>query len=117
MQTATMSPAGQVIITLIPIIGIVIGGIVVFFYLLWHHREMSLLIKTGNYKPRTFNLRIFSLFSGILLTAVGFILTILFILLEGLSYPLLGGLIPLCIGIALLVFFKLYPTVADTDKS
>ena len=49
----------------------------------------------------------FALLSGILLVCVGSILSLLFALLDGLSYTLLGGLIPASIGIALLVFYKL----------
>ena len=46
MELTAASPATQVIIAIIPIVGIVIGGVVVFFYLLWRHREISLQIKT-----------------------------------------------------------------------
>ena len=102
------SVAAQVILAIIPIVGIVIGGIVVFFYLLWRHREMSLQIKTENYKPLNFDFRIFSLLTGILLTAVGFVLSVFFILIDGLTYGLLGGLIPFAVGIGLLVFYKIY---------
>jgi len=110
MTTASMVPAAQVIVSIIPIIGIVIGGIVMFFYFLWRHKQISLLIKTGNYKPIRFDVRIFSLLAGLLLTGTGFVLTILFFLLEGISYSLLGGLIPCVLGICLIVFYKLFPT-------
>ena len=101
------SSAAQVVIAVIPIVGIVIGGIVVFFYLLWHHHEVKLQIQKGSYAPRNLNIRLFSLLTGILLVCVGAILSILFLLIEGLSYTLLGGLIPFSIGVGLLVFFKL----------
>lgn len=107
MNMAMTSPAAQVVIAVIPIVGIVIGGIVVFFYLLWHHHEVKLQIQKGTYTPRNLNLRIFALLTGILLVCVGAILSILFLLIEGLSYVLLGGLIPFSIGIGLLVFFRL----------
>ncbi|MDE6349372.1 MAG: hypothetical protein K2K67_00005, partial [Treponemataceae bacterium] len=42
-------PAAQVIIAIIPIVGIVIGGTVVFFSLLWRHGEKKLQIKAGTY--------------------------------------------------------------------
>ena len=35
MEEIIASPAAQVIVAIIPIVGIVIGGVVVFFYLLW----------------------------------------------------------------------------------
>lgn len=105
------SPASQVIISVTPIVGIVIGGIVVFFYLLWRHKHLSLMIKSGSYKPVTFNFKLFSLLTGLLLSGIGVVLTILFALLEGLSYTLLGGLIPGVLGISLLVFYKLYDKI------
>jgi hypothetical protein len=107
METAPV--AAQVILAIVPIVGIVIGGILVFFYLLWRHRQISLQVKTGNYKPSKFNLKIFSLLLGILLTGVGLVLTLFFALMNGLSYQVLGGLIPLALGICLLIFYKYYP--------
>ena len=107
METAPV--AAQVILAIVPIVGIVIGGILVFFYLLWRHRQISLQLKTGNYKPSKFNLKIFSLLLGILLTGVGLVLTLFFALMNGLSYQVLGGLIPLALGICLLIFYKYYP--------
>ena len=101
------SSAAQVVIAVIPIVGIVIGGIIVFFYLLWHHHEIKLQIQKGSYAPRTFNLKIFSLLAGLLLVCVGAILSILFLLVEGISYTLLGGLIPFAVGVGLLLFYKI----------
>ena len=101
------SPAAQVVITVIPIVGIVIGGIVVFFYLLWHHHEVRLQIQKGTYAPRKLNLKVFSLLTGLLLVCIGSILSVLFFLIEGISYSLLGGLIPLAVGVGLLLFYRL----------
>lgn len=107
------SHAAQVIVAIIPIVGIVIGGVVVFFYLLWRHKHISMMIRTGTYKPVHFNFKLFSLLAGLLLAGVGLVLTILLGLLEGLSYPLLGGLIPGILGLMLLAFYKLYPNLTD----
>lgn len=115
METTLVSPAAQVIIAVIPIVGIVIGGIVVFFYLLWRHREISLQIKTGCYQQKRFNFKLFSLFTGLLLASIGIVLTLLFLLITGFSYPLLGGLLPLAIGISLIIFFKFYPQTEYPD--
>ena len=101
--------AAQVIISIIPIVGIVFGGTLVFFYLLWRHKQISLQVKPGNYKPSNFDLKIFSLLLGILLTGVGLVLTIFFALMNGLSYQVLGGLIPLSLGVCLLIFYRFCP--------
>ncbi|PKL08129.1 MAG: hypothetical protein CVV51_10505 [Spirochaetae bacterium HGW-Spirochaetae-7] len=101
------SVASQVIISIIPIVGIVMGCVVVFFYILWVHRERMLMIDKGTYQPAPFDLDTFSLLSGILLVAVGMTLTIVFVVVGTSAYTLLGGLIPLTVGIALLAFFSL----------
>ena len=97
--------AAQVIIAVIPIVGIVMGSIVVFFYLLWNYRRKTLLIKAGHYTKPEFNLLSFSLLCGLLLGSVGVALTALLSVIEGASYGLLGGLIPLSMGIGLLAFY------------
>ncbi|MDR2521169.1 MAG: hypothetical protein LBC72_01260 [Spirochaetaceae bacterium] len=99
------SAAAQVIIAVIPIVGIVMGSVVVFFYLLWNYKRAVLLIQTKQYMRANFNLRSFSLLTGLLLSVVGVCLTVFLAILQGLSYSLLGGVIPLSCGIALLVYF------------
>ena len=116
MESAVVSPAAQLIIAaIIPIVGIVIGGVLIFFYLLWRHREISLQIKLGSYRPTQFNLKLFSLLTGLLLTGIGLVLTLLLGIIQGFSYPLLGGLLPLIIGISFLVFFKFCPANSKHD--
>jgi hypothetical protein len=99
------SSAAQVVISVIPIVGIVMGSVLVFFYCLWTHRQKMLLIKTGNYAKTDFDLLPFSLFAGLLLCAVGASLTVFFALIRGLDYALLGGIIPLACGVGLLVYY------------
>ncbi|MGL4987434.1 MAG: hypothetical protein ACRC5H_09915 [Treponemataceae bacterium] len=108
MPESIVSPVAQIIIAIIPIVGIVIGGIVMFFYILWRHKQVTLLIKNNNYNPTQFNLKIFALLVGLLLIAVGVVLTPLFLLIEKLSYTLLGGLIPFALGVGMIIFYKLY---------
>ena len=109
MEQTFTSPAAQVIISLIPIVGIVIGGVIIFFTLLWHHHETKQRIKAGRENPQqSFNYRALTLLSALLLTGIGFMLSLFFILINGISPALLGGLIPLTIGICLLIFYKLY---------
>ncbi|MDR0662772.1 MAG: hypothetical protein LBF80_01655, partial [Spirochaetaceae bacterium] len=52
-----------------------------------------------------FDLLTFSLLGGLLLGAVGLCLTVFLTVIGGRSYGLLGGIIPLSSGIALLAFF------------
>ncbi|WP_294428730.1 hypothetical protein [uncultured Treponema sp.] len=102
------SPAAQVILALIPIVGITIGGIIIFFALLWIHHEKKQQIKTGEKPKSNFNYKAMTLLSGLLLTGIGAMLSVFFALMTGASPSLLGGLIPLTTGICLLMFYKLY---------
>jgi hypothetical protein len=99
------SAAAQIIISVIPIVGIIMGSVVVFFYLLWNHRRRTLLIKAGQYKRPDFDLLSFSLLTGLLLSSVGLALTVFLALALGISFGLLGGIIPLSVGIGLLIFY------------
>lgn len=101
------SQAATVIISIIPIVGIVMGSVVVFFYVLWSHREKMLMIQKGSYDPAPLDIDTFSLLSGILLVAVGATLTVVFLAVASTGYNLLGGLIPLSIGVGFLVFYRL----------
>ena len=107
MEEKVVSSAAQVIIAIIPIVGIVIGGIVIFFSLLWHHLEVRKQILAGTYRRERFNLKAYSLLIGLLLTGIGAILTVFFALMSGFSPAILGGLIPLAIGICLMLFYKI----------
>lgn len=99
--------AAQIMITIIPITGIVIGGIIIFFFLLWRHRQRMELIRRGLEPGDTFDLRSFSLLAGLVAGAVGFVLTIFILFKDGASYSLLGGLIPLSVGMSLIAYFML----------
>jgi hypothetical protein len=97
--------AAQVIIAVIPIVGIVIGAVVIFFYLLWNHRRRILLIKAEQYTRPDFDLLSFSLLTGLLLSCVGVAVTIFLAIIQGATFGLLGGIIPLSIGAGLLVYY------------
>jgi hypothetical protein len=100
-----LSYPAQVIIAIIPIVGIVMGSTVIFFYLLWNHRRKVLLIKAGHYTRPDFDLLSFSLLAGLLLSSVGLALTVFLGIAKGVNYALLGGLIPLALGIGLVAYF------------
>jgi hypothetical protein len=97
--------AAQIIISVVPIVGIVMGAVVIFFYLLWRHRQIVRLIATGVYNKPVFDLYLFSILTGFLLAGTGLVLSVLFSLIDGLSYTLLGGLIPFSLGMSLIAFY------------
>ena len=90
MNSEITSQSAQVVIAVVPIVGIAIGGVILFFYL-----------------------KTFSLLAGLLLVGVGITLSFLFALIDGFSYALLGGLLPLAVGICLLIFYKINPDFHD----
>ncbi len=106
MSVQQYSGAAQIIIAVIPIVGIVMGSVVIFFYILWNHREKKLMIERGIYEPLRIDLDTFCLLAGILLALVGAVLSGLFLAMDGVTYSLLGGLIPLALGAGLLVFYR-----------
>ena len=99
------SAAAHVIISIIPLVGIVSGAVVIFSYLLWNHRRRILLIKVGHYNRPEFDLLSFSLLAGLLLSSVGLTLTIFLAIVTGPTYGLLGGIIPLSMGVGLLTYY------------
>lgn len=103
----TPSGAAQVLLTIIPIVGIVMGSTVVFFFLLWRHKQHMKMIEKGMEPPNTFDLVAFSLVGGLVTAGIGFVLSVFFVLTDGATYSLLGGLIPLAVGLSLLVFYLL----------
>ncbi|MFH0976685.1 MAG: DUF6249 domain-containing protein [Spirochaetota bacterium] len=101
----TPSTSAQIIVTVIPIVGIVMGAIVIFFYLFYNHKEKMLMIEKGITKRINFDLGIFSIFTGLLLFGIGLCLTIFFLVKEGFAYSLLSGIIPLSCGISLICYY------------
>jgi hypothetical protein len=101
------STAAQILITVIPIVGIVMGGVVIFFFLLWNHKQKMLIIEKGQYVKSEFDYSTFSLFAGLVLTCIGVCLVVFFVILEGFSYPVLSGLAPLSLGVSLLIFYAI----------
>ncbi|MGN0729672.1 hypothetical protein [Treponema sp.] len=102
-----VSPAAQVIVSIIPVVGICFAASVIFFALLWKHRENVMLIQRDLYKPPRIDMKSFSLLLGLCLVGVGIVLSVMFILLKPLSWGLLGGLIPFAVGLMLLVYNRI----------
>jgi len=114
---SSFTPAAQIIISIIPIVGIAFAATLIFFALLWKHSENKASIQRGTYKPAHFNLKVFSLLTGLCLIGVGTVLTVMFLILEPLSWSLLGGLIPLVLGLMLIIFYKANPKFKqETDE-
>jgi hypothetical protein len=101
------SAAAQVIVTIIPIVGIVMGSWVLFFYVLLGYKAKRAMIEKGTYKRAEIDLDTFSLFLGLILSGVGIALLVFFIIKSGVTYGLLSGLIPFSTGVSLVAFYVL----------
>lgn len=112
----SLTPAAQVLLSLIPIVGIVASAVILFFAILWRHRENKLRMIQHTYKEPKINLQVFSLLTGLCLTGIGIVLTIIFALIQGLSYALLGGLVPLALGIMFIIFYNLNPNFKNNKS-
>lgn len=107
LQDPPSDPA-RIILSLVPAFGIVFGSVVLFFLFYWQYSMRKEMVRAGVYRHSTLrNLRVFCLLLGCLAAGVGLPMTILFYLLQGMTYALLGGLIPLGCGIGLLCFYAL----------
>ncbi|MFW5684907.1 MAG: hypothetical protein ACOC1I_08645, partial [Spirochaetota bacterium] len=82
---AEPTTAAQVMITVIPMVGIVMGSVIIFFFLLWRHRQRMELIRQGKKPDDTLDVRSFSLLAGLIAAAVGFVLTVFILFKDGAS--------------------------------
>lgn len=100
------STSAQIILSIVPIVGIIAGSILLIFFIWWRYRIQKLIIESGNYQENFWkNIKIWSLLVGTVSTALGLPMTILFIIVDGVKYSLLGGLIPFSVGIGFIVFY------------
>lgn len=109
------STAAQIIVTIIPIVGILAGSTVILFFLYYNHKLKTLTIEKGIGGKRGFDIDTYSLFAGIILLGVGLCLTLFFVIKEGVGYSVLGGIIPLSIGLSLIVFFIIRMYINKND--
>jgi len=100
-------PAAQVIMSLFPIVGVVMATFLLFFHILWHHKQTVMLIRQGTYAPSKLDFLNICLLSGILLLVLGVALTVFFISIKRRDYTLLLGLLPFSIGLSLLIYYKI----------
>jgi hypothetical protein len=105
-QQPNESNSYKIVLYLVPIFGIVFGSGFLFSLFYWWHKQRLEMIRSNLYKPVQFNLRLYSFFLGLLLTFTGFVLSLVFIMVLGKSLAMLGGLLPLAVGLSLLTFYK-----------
>jgi hypothetical protein len=98
----------QLVISTIPIAGILMGGSVILLYLIFNHKQKMLMLEKGVTRKPIVDFPTLILFTGFSLTGVGLGLTLFFLLKDGISYGVLSGLIPLFLGLSLISFFLVW---------
>ena len=101
------STVAEVLLNLTPIVALSLGGILLFFFLLWQYKLRRALIQSGQYTAfiSLKKIRILSVLFGINGILLGSCLSLVFLLLNGINYSLLGGLIPLSLGFGMIIFY------------
>ena len=113
----TVSTAPEIILSLVPVMGIVFGCVLLFFFFLWQYKIRKELIRSGQHQPMfVTNIRMLSLLIGLLGVSSGLPMTFLFLLIEGVTYALLGGLLPLFAGIGFIIFYGMTRTRTRSDS-
>lgn len=100
-------PVAQIILSLVPLLGTILGLTLFFFFFLWQYKTKKELIRSGQYQSRERNYRELALLGGFICIGAGLPLTILFLAIEGVTYASLGGIIPLTIGVMLIIYYVL----------
>ena len=98
--------SAQVIIAILPLVSVVILGTLTYFFLLWDHKNRILIIQKGGTPPsRKIEEKLLLL--GIVALFIGIGLTVFFIIYNGLSPSLLGGIIPTTAGMGIITAYTI----------
>jgi hypothetical protein len=98
--------SAQVIIAIVPLVSVIVLGILTFFYMMWDHQKRLLIIQKGGTPPsRKIEEKLFLL--GIVSLFIGIGLTVFFIIYNGLSPSLLGGIIPTTAGLGIITAYAI----------
>ena len=110
------NPAAEMLISFVPVLALVLGSVLFFFFLFWQYKLGKMLVQNQQYRPNWLkNIKIFSLLFGINGTLLGLPLCLILLIIEKrVSYSLLGGLVPFCLGMGMLVFYSFIRNKIET---
>ena len=107
----TPHPSVMIAALMIPIVSVIAFFAFLIVLLKLYHMRVMAMIEKGNYERRPLNIKweLVFLFIGLVLSFVGPGISIYMVSAFGLaSRTITAGIVPLFIGIAFLVFYKLY---------
>jgi len=105
-----LGSAAQILIASIPVVAVTLLAVLTFFFILWDYKKHRVMIERGiTPKPRNIDDKL--LLIGIVSLCVGIGLLIFFSLKTGLSNSLLGGIIPTASGMGIITYYILIQQV------
>lgn len=108
LQNQTLpSGASQIILAVVPIVGVLFGGFLFFSLFYFYHKQKTLMIEKGIYRPVHFNWSLIFIVTGFIIGMSGMAITVVFLINGATGYELLGGGIPLAIGFSIVLSYFL----------
>jgi hypothetical protein len=101
----SLSEASQIILSLVPLIGVLFGTFLFFSLFYFYHKQKMLMIEQKLYKPIRLNWSLIMVLAGFIIFLAGVAITLVFILNRDFGHELLGGLIPFAVGLAILLTY------------
>lgn len=99
-----MTPAAQILIAILPLVAVVLLAVLAFFFFLWDYRMKKVIIEKGQKPvPRYVDDKL--LLIGLVSLFVGVGLLLFFVLYNGLSNSLLGGIMPVAAGLGIITYY------------
>lgn len=112
-NTHMPSEASQIILSIVPIIGVLFGSFLFFSLFYFYHKQKMLLIEKGLYKPVRLNWNLIFIVTGFIISFSGAMITLVFIINKNFGYELLGGVIPLGVGLAIILAYLVSSKVSS----
>ena len=110
------SEASQIILSIVPIIGVLFGSLLFLSLFYFFQKQKMLLIEKGIYKPMNLNWNLIFIVTGFIIAFSGLVITIVFLINKAYGFELLAGGLPLGIGIAIILSYLLSNKVSSDRK-
>jgi len=115
-QCKSSGTAAEVILSIVPLVAIVFGTALLFFFLFYNYKLRKERIRMQIPTVSTMaHLRFISLLTGCVAFTAGIPLTLYFVFTDPRHPGILGGLIPLTAGLGLVAFYYLSKNATENN--
>jgi len=115
-QCKASGTAAEVILAIVPMVAIIFGTALLFFFILYNYKLRKERIRLQMPTASTMaHLRFISLLAGCVAFTAGIPLTLYFVFTDPRHPGILGGLIPLTAGLGLVAFFYLSKNATENN--